>query len=448
MVGPAFAVGTICRLHISGRAGIWLVVEGLASRIARGFWQRGGIVVETDRTLPERLLASAVALGQLVSDGGSAEKVFLAAAQNVTTLLQVDVCSVWELRPERSLSLRSVIGTDEEMIHSYAEPLTDSPLGRAVVSRCPVIVNDSRLDLQFAESSFLSQQQIIGSLIVPVFGAQHVAGAIGAHSLGPRDFTAAELQFLQITAQTLSASLVGSDHESEQRQKHLLRAEQMMSLGQVAAGVAHELRNPLTAIKGLIQVNRKELEDRSMPAEDLRIIEHEIRRMERSLQNFLDFARPPVPKRQRLSLTPVIERVISLVQGRARKQHVSFEIPHLPSALWVDADQDLIQQLLLNLVLNALDAMPQGGMIHIECRPESDGRVLVNVSDTGPGIAPHILPVVFERFVSSKETGVGLGLPVSRRIAQEHGGDLTVENLPQGGASFTFQLPTASTQPE
>ena len=111
----------------------------------------------------------------------------------------------------------------------------------------------------------------------------------------------------------------------------------------------------------------------------------------------------------------------------------------------MDADQDLIQQLLLNLVLNALDAMPQGGTILIELGPESDDQLLVRVRDTGPGIAAHILPVIFERFVSSKETGVGLGLPVSRRIAQEHGGDLVVENLPQGGASFTFRLPMAAT---
>ncbi len=247
------------------------------------------------------------------------------------------------------------------------------------------------------------------------------------------------------TDRTSTEQLAASTAESEQHDKHLLRSEQMIAMGQVAAGFAHELRNPLTAIKGLVQVNRRELEDRGVPTEDLRIIEHEIRRMERSLQNFLDFARPPVPKRQRLLLMPVIERVVSLVEGRARKQSVSFEIPQQASPLWVDADQDLIQQLLLNLVLNALDAMPQGGTIHIEVRPDSEGHVDVQVRDTGPGIASHILPVIFERFVSSKETGVGLGLPVSRRIAQEHGGDLLVENLPQGGASFTFQLPASAT---
>jgi two-component system sensor histidine kinase HydH len=107
----------------------------------------------------------------------------------------------------------------------------------------------------------------------------------------------------------------------------------------------------------------------------------------------------------------------------------------------VEADQDQLQQLLLNLVLNALDAMPSGGAIEVELLPPRDGNVELYVRDTGPGIASHILPKVFETFVSSKETGVGLGLPVSRRIAEEHGGSLSAYNLPSLGACFLLRLP-------
>jgi two-component system sensor histidine kinase HydH len=96
---------------------------------------------------------------------------------------------------------------------------------------------------------------------------------------------------------------------------------------------------------------------------------------------------------------------------------------------------------LLNLVLNALDAMPQGGDIEVDLRLPRDGFLEVYVRDTGPGIAPDILPKVFETFVSSKETGVGLGLPLSRRIAEDHGGTLTAYNLPELGACFLLRLP-------
>src|SRR4029079_18718627 len=204
-----------------------------------------------------------------------------------------------------------------------------------------------------------------------------------------------------------------------------------------------ELRNPLTSIKGLVQVNLRELGERGLPFEDLEVIEHEIRRMERTLQTFLDFARPPQADRRFQEIAALVERVLTLVGGRARKHHVEVQFlrPAAPSSVEVDGDQ--IQQLLLNLVLNALDAMPQGGSIEVDLRPPRDGFIEIYVRDTGPGIASHILPKVFETFVSSKETGVGLGLPLSRRIAEDHGGTLTAYNLPEEGACFLLRLPAA-----
>ena len=125
----------------------------------------------------------------------------------------------------------------------------------------------------------------------------------------------------------------------------------------------------------------------------------------------------------------------------ARHCNVSlrFERPESTSEAEVDGDQ--IQQLLLNLILNALDALPQGGSIDVDPRPPRDGFLEIYIRDTGPGIAPHIVPKVFETFVSSKETGVGLGLPLSRRIAEEHGGSLAAYNLPLAGACFVLRLP-------
>ncbi len=226
-----------------------------------------------------------------------------------------------------------------------------------------------------------------------------------------------------------------------QQQQHLRRAEQMMAIGQVAAGVAHELRNPLTSIKGLVQVNLREARSRGLPEEDLATIEHEIRRMERTLQTFLDFARPPKPDRHRLDLSSVAQRVFALVAGRAKKQGVSLELTQPDPPAWLEADPDQLQQLLLNLILNSLDAMPQGGRVEVDIRPAHDGIVELQVRDTGLGIAAHILSKIFETFISSKETGIGLGVPVSQRIAEEHGGSLSAHNLPAGGACFVLRLP-------
>jgi two-component system sensor histidine kinase HydH len=225
----------------------------------------------------------------------------------------------------------------------------------------------------------------------------------------------------------------------QQREREVLRAEQLAALGQLAAGVAHEIRNPLTSIKMLVQTLREDLETRGA-AEDLQIIEIEIRRMERCLQTFLDYARPPKPDFRPLDLAQPIGRTLALVGGRARKQHVTIDYTPPANPIVVTADSEQIQQLFVNLTLNALDAMPRGGGLAISYR-RLTGDVEVSVCDTGPGIALQVLPVLFKPFTSTKETGLGLGLVTSRRIAEAHGGSLVAQNRPDGGACFTLRLP-------
>jgi signal transduction histidine kinase len=233
----------------------------------------------------------------------------------------------------------------------------------------------------------------------------------------------------------------------QQREREVLRSEQLAAVGQLATGVAHELRNPLTSIKLLVQTNREEAELRGTPAEDLVVIEKEIRRMERSLQNFLDFARPPKPDRRHMDLTEVIEQTLALVGGRARKQHVEVRFTPQVAPAPVDADAEQIQQVLVNLALNALDVMPRSGVLELELNqvqtPEGRTWLETRVLDTGPGITPDMAPRLFQPFVSSKETGLGLGLVISRRIADSHGGMLEAGNRPEGGAYFVLRLPQA-----
>ncbi len=365
------------------------------------------------------------------------------AAQQVAANMAVEFCSIWELLPDHSLLLRAGAGWQEGRVGHQVERETSTPVSRVVLSQEPVLIENLRGDARFREPSLLNDHLVNVSLNVPIYGPLKLYGVLGAHTAKTRQFHPIEVNALQLIAQIISTMFVCRGHEYQERQRRLLRAEQMVALGQVAAGLAHELRNPLTSIKGLIQVNRREVEARGMPSEDLQIIEQEIRRMERSLQTFLEFARPPRPERRLLDLAPLIERVVALVQGRAKKQQVQIHfMPPSPPAR-AEADADQIQQLLLNLLLNALDAMPLGGTITIHLRAAAERRVTIEVQDTGPGVAPHILPVVFDTFVSGRETGVGLGLPVSRRIAEEHGGALTAANLPGGGASFLLTLPAA-----
>ncbi len=234
--------------------------------------------------------------------------------------------------------------------------------------------------------------------------------------------------------------------ERRQREREVLRADQLAMVGQLAAGVAHELRNPLTSIKLLVQSGQKEGAP-ALAADDLAIIEHEIRRLERSLQRFLDFARPPHPERRPLNLAGVVERVLALVEGRAGKQRVRLNFAPPAEPVFVEADEDQIQQLLLNLMLNSLDVMPDGGSLTVELARLPIGHAELRVRDTGPGIPAALLPRLFDPFMSTKETGIGLGLAVSHRIAERHGGTLSAHNETGGGACFVLQLAAAKAMP-
>jgi two-component system, NtrC family, sensor histidine kinase HydH len=227
-------------------------------------------------------------------------------------------------------------------------------------------------------------------------------------------------------------------------ERMVIQAEQMAGVGQIAAGMAHELRNPLTAISMLVQLQREKAQEEGLPAEDLHVIEQEIGRMEERLNAFIDFARPARPRWRRIDLAEVTAQTLSLMQGRASKQRVQLNFKAPAAPIRVEADAEQIGRVLINLGLNALDAMPRGGRLDVELEQAADGKVELTVSDTGPGVDPKHLTRLFEPFFTSKEAGLGLGLPISRRIASDHGGSLQAINRPEGGASFILRLPAVS----
>src|SRR5262249_49930159 len=155
----------------------------------------------------------------------------------------------------------------------------------------------------------------------------------------------------------------------------------------------------------LVQAHQEETEARGLPAEDFGIIEHEINRMERCLQTFLDFARPPRPQRRLLKLADVVHRTFDLLAGRVRKQRVDLEFTPPAAPILVEAEGEQIQQLLVNLCLTALDVMPRGGRLTAAFHLRDEKEVELRVCDTGPGVPPELMPRLFEPFVSGKETG-------------------------------------------
>lgn len=219
-----------------------------------------------------------------------------------------------------------------------------------------------------------------------------------------------------------------------------LWAEHLAAVGQLAAGVAHEVRNPLTSIKLLVGAALNGRCGKGLTEADLRVIYDEVERMERKVQGLLDYARPLEIDRRPTDVNAVAVQVAELVKERLRKQavHLKLDLPTPP--VTADLDRDQFQGVLVNLVLNALDALPGGGDITLGVVRDADRTLRVTVADTGPGLSPATADRLFTPFFSTKPTGTGLGLSVSRRVVQAHGGTLTAANRDGGGATFTVTL--------
>jgi signal transduction histidine kinase len=222
----------------------------------------------------------------------------------------------------------------------------------------------------------------------------------------------------------------------------MLRAEQLAAVGQLGASVAHEVRNPLMGIKLLIDAALRPGNGSALTREDLQVIRGEIGRMEKTVQGLLDFARLPRPERTTFDLAEALRQAVELVRARAGQQHVAVRLRLDQKNALVSMDRGQVHTVLVNLLLNALDAMPSGGELEVALEDAGDGRARVTVADSGSGIPPEIMGRLFTPFASHKPTGTGLGLSISRRIIEEHQGSITARNRPEGGACFSVTLPT------
>ncbi len=256
----------------------------------------------------------------------------------------------------------------------------------------------------------------------------------------------ADLPGLHQQVQTVAGRLREAMEELQQTRRQAMSAERLAAVGELAAGVAHELRNPLTSVKLLIQTAVQRQQPTALSGKQLEVVEQEIARMENTIQGLLDFARPPHLHRVRQDLRTTVRRALNLIDGRAEHQHVAV-VEQLPDApVVVDGDAEQLHQVLVNVLLNAIEAMPQGGSLTVALAVADKRRGVcrILVSDTGCGIPPAVLDRIFEPFVTSKERGTGLGLAISHRIVQEHGGALLAANCAAGGATFTLELPLST----
>ena len=251
--------------------------------------------------------------------------------------------------------------------------------------------------------------------------------------------------------------------ERKAMEEYLARIDRLASLGEMAAGVAHEIKNPLAGIAGAMQILARDFPEGTPTREVFDEVFRQVQRLDAFVNNLLRFARPSKPQFKMVRLSEVLNSALFLASRQIQEKRIAIELNYGKDQPLIQGDQGLLQQVFLNIILNALDAMgPEGTLeIHIcwtekarlcpraECLSSysrTQEGVKVVIRDTGSGIPPEQLSQIFNPFFTTKRSGTGLGLSISHRIVEQHQGTIFVESRVGSGTTFTICLPAVQDQ--
>jgi signal transduction histidine kinase/putative methionine-R-sulfoxide reductase with GAF domain len=384
--------------------------------------------------------------------------------EGVTKNIGFDRARLYLVNEKRNvLECKMAVGIDEERIKGISLRLDpeDSVVARSIFEKQPFVIPDASKDPRV--NPFIKERFNLHSLVViPLLVRERALGAIAADFVhSNKNITKEALESLMVFAQQAGLAIHNafmyqelktfSRQMEEKIQKttadlskteaQLIRSEKLAALGQLAAGIAHEIRNPLTSINILIHSITEKLPSGDSHKEDLQVIEEEIHRMNEIVDQFLRFAKPTPPLFQKAGVASIFEETLSLLRPQIEKQLVAVEkefqsFPNIPM------DYEQIKQVILNLLLNAIQAMPKGGRLTLKSQNSEDGQwTRISIQDSGIGIPAEDINKLFDPFFSTKEGGIGLGLSIAHRIIDQHHGKIEVESVPGEGTLFTIWLP-------
>lgn len=300
-----------------------------------------------------------------------------------------------------------------------SQAIVGSPLKDILDKRWQLMINRSRTSGLPVEISSLSKDTTSKIFLVTVVDAKNVEGTVDGYIVLIQDLTA-----------------------QKNMEEELQRNVRLASLGKMAAGVAHELRNPLSSIKGLGTLLRSKFDKNSDEWQTAQVLVDEVERLNRSISELLDYAKPKEESHDTVNLKESIEKATSLISFDLKEIAADIHITFPKEDIFVQGNFDRLNQVFLNLLLNSLQAISQNGTIEVGCRLDGK-RAVITIADDGCGVAPDILPHIFDPYFTTKNAGTGLGLAISSKIIEEHGGDLLFESTVGKGSIVTVRMPTS-----
>jgi two-component system NtrC family sensor kinase len=356
-------------------------------------------------------------------------------------------------------NLKARIGTDKEQYEENTLLRNDPVIGRLQNNREGIVKEELEMirDQSEAQQTAARMNQLEAEVSIPIISKQTLIGTLNlGHKGGKQIYSNEDIELLSTLANQAAIAIENARlyENLKQSQDTLRRADRLSSLGLLTAGLAHEIRNPLVAIRTFTQLLPERYDDAEFREGFQGLALKEVDRICGLINDLLSFARPSKPNVAQEDMNDVVDGIVRILETQAKEKGVEivreFEA-NLPK-VWIDREQ--MKQVFMNLILNAIQAMKEGGAIYIATRQISksdvaqSGRfVQVEVRDTGEGIPEENLQHIFDPFFTSKDEGSGLGLSISHQIVQEHGGYITVESKVEKGTSFHINLPVGRPVP-
>jgi len=289
---------------------------------------------------------------------------------------------------------------------------------------------------------------------IPLLSKGQLIGIVNlSHKFSKDVYYQEDIELLTTLANQTAISIENARlfEDLKKSKSYIRRADRLASLGTLTAGLAHEIRNPLVAIKTLTQLLPERLHDEEFRSHFLNIAAGEVDRISHLVNELLDFARPSIPKLEFEDVNNILDGMILLVSTESKKKNVHIEKQYAPDLPSVKVDREQIKQVFLNILLNAIEATPENGKItvktHSFLKPGMEPYVQVEFKDTGCGIPQEYLEEIFNPFYTTKTTGSGLGLSISNQIVRDHKGYIDVESQKDNGTSFFINLPVDQDHP-
>ena len=367
-------------------------------------------------------------------------------------MLDAEAASVLLHDPaDDELVFAASVGPASETLVGTRMPATEGVAGWVMQEAQPVLVRDAQDDPRFYDridtATGLTTRPL---LAVPLKHKERVIGVLEAINRAGGVFDEHDLDLLSTLASSAAIAIENARLYEAEREQHrlveqsraqLVQSEKLAATGRLAASMAHEINNPLQAIHNSLQLVLGFALEPGERQEYLQMADEEVQRLMGLVKRILDFARRPQREMRPTNLNDVVEKVLALANKYLQHRHIALRRDLSPDLPAVIATADELGQVFLNLVLNSVDAMPEGGTLRVSSRLAQDGHLTVAFSDTGAGISPEHLDRIFEPFFSTREKGTGIGLAISHNIIERHGGEITVQSVMGEGTTFTVHLP-------